>query len=272
MEDEQGKENILMGKGIGFNFTTHSTISKKDIEQVFILKDEDILSSIMQLSKEVDGVYFEISNAIIEYAKNIHQLELMNHIYLALTDHLSFAVKRYKEDMLITNFYPVNIKSFYPAEYDVGEFGLREIEEQLGIKLPEEESKNIALHFVNAQYKSHYEEENEEINLLTKDILTIVRYHFKIHFLEDSLSYNRFITHLNTFGKRLLRKDAEFGENTTFIYDQVKKNCEEEYECVMKIDAYLTNREFPSLQSAEKLYLMVHIHQILENGTKEVKE
>lgn len=268
VEDENGKENILMGKGLGFKFSAKSTLSKKDIEQVFVLKDENILSNIIQLAKEVDGVYFEISKTVIDYATNTHQLELMNHIYLALTDHLSFAVRRYQNGIFVPNFFPVNIKVFYPEEYDVGVFALRELKEQLGIELPEDESKNITLHFVNAQYQSPYSDENEQINILTRDILTIVRYHFNVHFLEESLSYNRFVTHLNTFGKRLLQKDAEFGENTTFIYEQVKKNCPDEYECVLKINSYLTNKKFPVLQSADKLYLMVHIHQILENGTR----
>ena len=57
--DDQGKEVILMGKGIGYHLSTGSVIEKQDIEKVFILKEENIAKNIIQLAASTDEVYFD---------------------------------------------------------------------------------------------------------------------------------------------------------------------------------------------------------------------
>ena len=63
------------------------------------------------------------------------------------------------------------------------------------MSLPEDEAGFIALHIVNAELN----EEMPNIINITKvmqEILSIVKYHFKIDFNEESLHYYRFVTHL----------------------------------------------------------------------------
>lgn len=67
--------------------------------------------------------------------------------------------------------------------------------------MDEAEVSNIAMHFINAQINDN-SEQMEDIQALTKkskDILSLIRIHNRIAIDEDSLAFERFVTHLRFF-------------------------------------------------------------------------
>lgn len=261
-KDNTDNEIILMGKGLGHNHSIGYELKKEEIEKIFVLHDETMKKNIIQLASEIDEVYFNIAQTIIDYAITKYNMKLMNHIYLALTDHIAFAVKRFKSNIIIENHYSSEIKDFNPNEYDIGSYALRIINENLNLQFPQEEIINIANHFINAQQDNPYSEKNKKISKIIKDILGIVHYHFAIIYNEDSFYYKRFVTHLKAFAQRFLDKHPN-KEQVDFIYEQVRANCKSEYECVNKIKRYIYNEYSRNLPVQEELYLMIHIHKIL---------
>lgn len=261
-QDNSGNEIILMGKGIGHNHSVGYELKKEEIEKIFVLHDEGIKKNILQLASEIDEVYFNIAQLIIDYAITKYNLKLMNHIYLALTDHIAFAVKRFKSNILIENHYLSEIKEFNPNEYDIGSYALKVIEENLDLRLPEDEIGNIAGHFINAQQDNPYSDKNKKVSKIVNDILQIVHYHFAIIYNKESFSYTRFVMHLKAFAQRFISNKPN-KEQVDFIYEQVRANCKSEYECVKKIKTYINNEYSKELPKQEELYLMIHIHKIL---------
>lgn len=261
-KDANDEEIILMGKGIGHNYKIGSELNKEDIEKTFVLHDENIKKSIIQLASEIDAEYFGIAQMIIAYGIEKYNLKLMNHIYLALTDHIAFAVKRFKEGIMIENYYLFEIKEFNPKEYDIGKYAITVFKEVLGLDLPEEEIGNIAGHFINAQQDNPYSVRNKRSAKIVNAILQIVHYHFSIVYNKESFYYMRFVMHLKAFSQRFLANEPS-KEKIDFIYNQVRKNCKEEYECVKKIGAYIYKEYSRELPRQEELYLMIHIHKIL---------
>ncbi|MCC0661904.1 PRD domain-containing protein [Clostridioides sp. ZZV14-6154] len=261
-KDDNDEEIILMGKGIGHNYKIGSELNKEDIEKTFVLHDENIKKSIIQLASEIDAEYFGIAQMIISYGIEKYNLKLMNHIYLALTDHIAFAVRRFKEGIMIENYYLFEIKEFNPKEYDIGKYAITVFKEVLGLELPEEEIGNIAGHFINAQQDNPYSDRNKRSAKIVNAILQIVHYHFSIVYNKESFYYMRFVMHLKAFSQRFLSNEPS-KEKIDFIYNQVRKNCKEEYECVKKIGAYIYKEYSRELPRQEELYLMIHIHKIL---------
>jgi beta-glucoside operon transcriptional antiterminator len=261
-KDNTGNELILMGKGIGHNHTVGDELKKEEIQKVFVLHDEIMKKSIVELASEIDEAYFNIAQMVIDYAITKYNMKLMNHIYLALTDHISFAVKRFRSDIVIENHYLSDLKAFSPNEYDVGVYALKIIKENLNLELPQEEAGNIAGHFINAQQDNPYSEKNRRVSKIVKDILHIVHYHFAIIYNEESFHYKRFVMHLKAFAQRFLDKQPN-KEQVDFIYEQVRNNCKAEYDCVKKIRTYIYNEYARELPTQEELYLMIHIHKIL---------
>ncbi|MCC0751821.1 PRD domain-containing protein [Clostridioides sp. ZZV13-5731] len=261
-KDDNDEEIILMGKGIGHNYKIGSELNKEDIEKTFVLHDENIKKSIIQLASEIDAEYFGIAQMIISYGIEKYNLKLMNHIYLALTDHIAFAVRRFKEGIMIENYYLFEIKEFNPKEYDIGKYAITVFKEVLGLELPEEEIGNIAGHFINAQQDNPYSDRNKRSAKIVNVILQIIHYHFSIVYSKESFYYMRFVMHLKAFSQRFLSNEPS-KEKIDFIYNQVRKNCKEEYECVKKIGAYIYKEYSRELPRQEELYLMIHIHKIL---------
>lgn len=107
--DDAGREVILMGKGLGFARKVGDELADREIEKVFVLKDRATLQNIIQLASEIDGLYVEIAKAAIDYAVDTYHMEQMEHLYLSLTDHLSFAVRRFREGKTLENFYTLDI-------------------------------------------------------------------------------------------------------------------------------------------------------------------
>lgn len=263
--NDQGHEFVIMGKGIGVKYAKGSVLSREEIERVYVLEDEKTSSDVIRLSRNVPDVYFEISSKIIEYAKQTLKTKLNEHIYVALTDHINFAVQRHKDNITVQNRLFWEVKKFYPQEFKVGLYGLGVLFDELSILFPEEEAGNIAFHLVNAQ---QYGDDLSKTTLITsviKDILNMVSYHFGVTLDGESLNYSRFVTHLQYFVQRLLDNvltEADDG----FLYNQVKTTYRKEFDCALRIKNYVAKTFECDISNSELIYLTIHINRVINRS------
>ena len=263
--DNAGQESILMGKGIGFHKSIGYEFQENEIEKVFVLKDKEISRNIIRLAAETDSVFFELAKAVIDYAIEQFDMKLMDHIYLSLTDHLSFAARRVREGIVLQNFYTLEMKKFNPQEFQVGEYAVNLMRERLDLEIPADEAGNIAFHFINAQFNHPYNSQNLLISRTLDAVLDIVKYAFGITYNEDSTSYSRYVTHVRLFAQRLVSRNQLPDEKNDILYEQIHSICQKEFECVEKIQIYVYEQFRQKLSSQEKMYLALHIHRILED-------
>ncbi len=262
--DDAGQETILMGKGIGFHKSIGYEFQESEIEKVFVLKDKEVSRNIIRLAAETDSVYFELAKTVIDYAIEHFDMKLMDHIYLSLTDHLSFAARRVQEGIVLQNFYTPEMKKFNPNEYQVGEYAVQLMKERLDLEIPADEAGNIAFHFINAQFNHPYNSQNLLISRTLDAVLDIVKYAFGITYNEDSTSYSRYVTHVRLFAQRLVSHNQLPDEKNNLLYEQIHSICQKEFECVEKIQIYVYEQFRQKLSSQEKMYLALHIHRVLE--------
>lgn len=69
---------------------------------------------------------------MIDYAIERYGMRLLDHIYLSLTDHLAFAVKRQREQIEVPNFYTMERKNLILNEYQVGIYALEQDKKKAG--------------------------------------------------------------------------------------------------------------------------------------------
>ena len=236
-ENDQTEEIIITGKGIAFGKKAGDLIDRDKIEKTFILKHNETSEKFKILLEDIPVDYVSISYDIIEYAKNILNVQFNDFIYVTLTDHLNFAIQRYRENISYVNALQWEIKKFYPKEYGIGLKALEFINDELGIKFSEDEAANIALHLVNARINSKNELD------------------------ENSLSYERFMTHLKFFFQRIM-KNAQINDDNDFIYQEVRKKYTKAYQCAEKIENYFLKTYKRKLSEEEKTYLAIHIQRI----------
>ena len=257
------REVVVMGCGIGFKKNIGDLIDQNKVEKTFILKEKDTSEKFRMILEDIPEEIIYVCYDIIEYAKNILNKELSEYIYITLTDHINNAIKLHKEGLNLYNIILWEVKKFYPEEFEIGLKALSFIKSELDIELPEDEAANIALHLLNSQINNSYEEIGDIAKQakMINDILNIIIYTYNIKLDENSLSYDRFITHLRFFFKRLNKRNNEIDkieEKDDFLLKQVKEKYVDAYKCMLKIEEYLKKE----LNDEEKLYLTVHIQRI----------
>jgi transcriptional antiterminator len=141
---------ILIGKGIGFHQKAHTytMIDLESIEKSFFNYDETLKNQLINIISYIDEDIVEISNEIIALAEDNFG-KLNQHIYVSLTDHISFAIDRLKNNQTITNPFQSSIQVLLKKEYEVAKKGKDIIQKKLDITIPEEEIGFIAFH-INA--------------------------------------------------------------------------------------------------------------------------
>ena len=259
--DAENREIVLMGCGIAFKKKNGDEVDKQLIEKTFILKEKDASEKFKLLLEDIPIEHVSLCYDIIEYAKNILDVEMNDYIYVTLTDHISYAIKLYKEGIFRPNVLIWEIKKFYSKEYNIGLKALDFIEDELGCRLPDDEAGNIALHLITAQVNNKYNKVEDVYDITKKiqDILSIVKYTYNIELNDNSLNYERFVTHLRFFFKRL--KDRELVEDKDdFLLSQVRSKYKNAHNCMLKIEKYLN----VDLTDEEKLYLTLHVQRVTQ--------
>jgi len=262
--DEQNKELVIMGRGIAFQKRPGDVVEQEKVEKIFKLDNKDISEKFKTLLYDIPLEYMEISEAIINYAKDTLGKKLNESIYVSLTDHIVFAIERSKKGLLITNALLWEIKRIYKDEFDIGLKAIEKINNKIGIKLPEDEAGFIAMHIVNAELN---EEMPNVVNItkLIQDVLNIVKYHFKIDIDEDSLNYFRFLTHLKFFAQRLFGGTSLVSKDD-FLYEMMKEKYKDAFVCVKKIRDYIQKEYGQGLTKEEMAYLAIHIERVVNRS------
>lgn len=262
--DDDGKEVILSGKGIGYKKAIGHELKESEVQKIFVLRERKVVRDVIRLAAEVGEEYFNLTKMVISYAMETYHMKLMDHIYLALTDHLAFTEKRLRSGMAIENFYTADLRRFNPEEYDVAEYAARLFAQKFGLELPEGEVGNIAFHFISAQENGQFEERKREIDRVVRQVLNIVRYQLELSDLEHGIAYSRLMTHLRLFAQRLIRGQLTEDGKEDFLHREVAELCPKEYDCVKKIGGFLEKHYGWDITKKEELYLTIHLHQILQ--------
>ena len=259
VKNDNGDELVIMGRGIGFQKATGDPIDSSKIAKTFVLKEEDAMFSdiYQELStEEIDTVF-----SIVKLAEERLNQDYQSHVYITLGDHLHYALERHRDQLPLTNPLAWEVRRVYKAEYKVGLEALDIVEEKTGVRLEESEASSIALHLINAQKEGQMLEQTLRMLKVVQDILNIVRLHYGIDFDEDSISYQRFVTHLQYFAQRVNSK-LQQGSNDSFLYEQVRETYPKAFTCSNKIKQYVeTTYDFP-VGREEQVYLTIHIQRL----------
>ncbi len=258
-----GEEAVVMGRGIGFQKKSGDIIENTSVEKIFKLDNEKNNEKFKQLMIETAPEYLTITKEIITIAEKELGIELGELIYILLTDHLSFAVIREKENMRIENPMLWEIKTLYKKEYKVGLKGIEIVEKYTGIKLSDDEAGFIALHILNAALNEDMHN-TMNITVLTNKILNIIKKYFNITFDEDSLDYSRLLTHLKFFVQRIFKREQIKDEDVE-LYEIITTRYSEERKCIEKIEQYISKQFSYKLTKQEILYLIMHIRRFRKN-------
>lgn len=257
-----GEERIVMGNGLALGKKNGQQLERSKIEKVFRLTSED-QERMLTLLNEINQDVLLITEKIIKSANQLYESPVSETIYIALTDHINYAIERTRDGFDIKNPLLYEIRSLYPKEYEVAQNGLNEINHYFNVTLPKDEIGFIAMHIVNASLDENIAN-IYEITKITKSILDIVRYHFNLAINEDELNYSRFMTHLKFFSQRLISHQSLNEVTDESLLDALKQKHAKSDACVDKIASFLLKHYNHSLSNDERVYLILHIARLLK--------
>jgi len=260
--DENEKEIVVMGKGIGFQKKSGEEMNQKLMEKKFSLPDEN-RSQFEELLKDIPYEHIRTASRIVTYIRAHLSKQLNKNIYITLTDHLNFALERARQNISMENALLWEIKRFYPEEFKLGVKALKIIKEELDVLLSEDEAGFFALHIVNAEMPGDIQQTIQTTEII-KDIMNIISYTFGIFPNETSLYYERFLTHLKFLLKRIM-KESEYKYNDADdpLNCMIREKFVESYRCARRIQNYIKARLQYKLPEEELTYLTIHISRII---------
>lgn len=270
-ENSSKKEVILTGCGIGFGKKPNDTVDDSKIEKKFVIQDNNFESKVNKLASEIPEEVFAVSSGIIEYAEKNLNTTLDEYIYISLTDHIYFALKRYKENLPIKNELLYELRRIHKKEYEIGKWAIEYINKTFNVNFLIDEAGFIAMHIINANYRESTNKSCLIMNIINQ-ILNIIKNYYSIEFIEDEINFDRLLTHLKFFAKRLIDKTESIDTNNNGLLEIVKVQYKESYDCVKQIKSFIEENYTYKVNDDEVLYLILHINRVISviNFNKEI--
>lgn len=202
--DDNGREQIVSGKGIGFGKKYGDIVDAGQIQKTYLITDSELQKKMITMLKEIPSEYMIFTNDIVEYIKETYPHTLNESLLVTLSDHIAFAIERKKNGMEFTNPLLDSISEIYPTELSLGEYCVEQMDKRLGIKMNRHEAGFIAMHIINARLDTKM----SDVYDITKAIngcIEITEYYCKKKIDRNAVCFERFQVHLKYLVQRIFQ-------------------------------------------------------------------
>jgi len=260
-DDPHYGEVVVIGKGIGFGRSEKDSIESEAAEKMFILRSRREQEQYKQLLPQVDENLIEVMNEAIQTISTRIASPLNEHIHVALTDHIAFALKRTEKGIIFQNPFLYETKEIYPEEYELAQYVVNLIEERLGIALGQDEVGFVALHIHSAITNRPITEVRGHSELIA-DLVDLIEENLDGGLNRASLDYSRLLTHLRFAIERVCR--GEEVRSTDRLAELLGREYPEMYSLAWKLTKVMEKRLGLPVYKAESSYLTVHLQRLAE--------
>ena len=263
VQDRSGREQVVMGRGLAFQKRAGDDLDSEKIEKVFALQSDVLIQRLGELLSQIPLEVMTTCDRIIALATE-RLGKLQESLYITLTDHCNFAIERQQKGLSIKNVLLWETRRLYPKEFALGQEARAIIARRLGVELPEDEAGFIALHLVTAQLNSEMPEVMH-VTRVMQEILQLVKYQLQLEYDEESLSYQRFVTHLKFFAQRMLTRSVVQDDDAE-LHSAVRDNYAKAWTCAEKVARHLHKSYRCELTTEEIMFLAIHIERVRKDG------
>jgi len=262
------RQAIVKGKGIAFKKTKGAEIDSSKVENIFYLNTKSSRENLYFLIKDIPIDVVTTTYEIIDYAKNKFNYDILDYVYITLSDHIYGAYQRLMSHSYQESLVP-DMSNQYPTEYLIASHALDVINQNLHVSFPKSEVKSIALHFINAKGEESKasdlkEDTTKEINDGVTDILN--KNH--IYRIESNGNYfDRFMIHLQYLAGRLDNDNDDNKDFSNKLESEMKVEYPQPSKIAREIYENLQSKLNTKLNSNELLYFIIHIQRLTQEKT-----
>jgi len=256
-------EKIALGKGIGFSAKPDDDFEAEDAEKIFILDSKEKTKMFGEMVNQIPMEYIEFSEEVINYISTRIETKLDSNIYIALTDHIYFAIQRQRDDENVAAIMLPEMKLLYPDEFGTASGVVEMINERYQTKLADNEIGFITMHIVNAELGEKNSFNSLRIIEVTKYILNYLEKHGYQKLDKNSFLYNRLMIHIRFLVQRLIYDKEAQGDEISFFNEAFKSS--QEYILASRIAGLIEEKYDLTFNNSERMYLAMHLMRINNN-------
>lgn len=258
-----GEEVVVIGKGIAFGKRKGQMIDPTRIEQTFVPDTGTTAERLTWALSEIPSEILAIATQLEQEVQRSSHISISHSFILPLADHLSFAVVRAKNGVVVDYPLATDVTHLYPQELDFGRRALELVRQQVGVELPPNEAVPLALHLVNSQFSSEDMNRTFQMTEIFGQIFDLIATAYGRGVDETSMGAARFITHLRYLFVRATQPVSKHRElELPAIYETVRESYPKAFACAQKIYLLLEMQLGQELTADELTYLTIHIERL----------
>ena len=119
------------------------------------------------------------------------------------------------------------------------------------------------MHIINARSDTKISDVYD-ITKMINGCVEISEYYYKEKFDRNSVSYERFVTHLKFLAQRLFKDEPlpEVLSNDEVFAAMIKKTCNKHYKCALCIQEYILKTYKKTINDDELITLAIHLKKV----------
>lgn len=269
--NQNDREFVALGRGVGFGNRVGDPINVKKVEQVFLASEDAASSRLLEMLSETPLECVRAAARIAEYAKEQLGLRVSQSLILPLADHLHFAMQRATEGMSMDFPLQWEVSHIYPEEYAVGQRGVQIANEIMKVRLDPDEAVALAMHLVNAQFATPGVGAAMQMTETISRIFDVIEKTFKNQLDRHSMNASRFVTHLRYVFARV-STGKQISDPHPTLFDAISNAHPEAMACAVKIRYFIEMAFKTSLTSDETAYLGLHVARLVMDVRETIRE
>ena len=190
--DNNQRELIAFGKGIGFPKVPYELTDLKKVERTFYNVSEQYISLLNDIPYEI----IQFTAGQILAVQDELPYEMNANLVLTLADHIAFAIERAQKGIFVRMPSVYELELGYPLEVKIGKDFVAAVKKQFRVALPKSEVQGIAMHLINARERSRGGEDVPNVEQFYEEILKktakIIGQELKVRVRKDTFNYGRF--------------------------------------------------------------------------------
>lgn len=263
--DNNGKEQIISAKGIGFGKKYGDEIELNGDFKIYMITDSSFRKKLIESLSEIPYEIIAITDDLVKYISEHTDGKLNDSLLITLSDHISFAIERKKNGMEFSNPLMDSISEYFPDEFALGKYCLEKINNTLNVHLSNDEAGFIAMHIINARLGTKMSQVSD-ITKLVNDCAYIADKCFSGKIDKTSVFYERFLIHLKFLAKRLFKAEElpNVLSRDDDILSLIKLKFKKHYKCAKCMQDHILKNYAKTISEDEMLTLTIHLKRITE--------
>ncbi len=261
--DASGREVVLTGRGLGFQARPGRPVDSSKVVRTFVPDEGRNADNFAQLLASIPPEHIDLAARSVDLVRGELDHPLAASTLVALADHLSFAIKRSRSNIVVDYPLRAEVVHLYPREVALAERIVASVNAELEVPLDPDEAMPIALHLVNSSFNAGDLSQTYLMTGVFSQIFDVIENGMGVALDRESVNTARFITHLRYFFVRV-HQGSQLRDDLTPLTTTLEQTYPDAARCARHVAEILELRLGQTVTPSETTYLAMHIARLTQ--------